>query len=78
MYGRSMVSKGYVALAVVGILVMLAGVAFIALDLMGKGDSSGIDPKDVGIVVVGLVLAALGGVLSVRKKPASPPAPPAA
>ena len=73
-----MVSKGYVLLTVAGILVMLVGLAFIALDLMGRGDNSGIDPKDVGVVVVGLVLAALGGVLSVRKKPASPPAPPAA
>ena len=73
-----MVSKGYVALAAVGILVMLAGMAFIVLDLMGKGDNSGLDPKDLGIVVVGLILTVVGGALSVRKTPVPPPAPPAA
>lgn len=70
-----MVSKAYTALAAVGILVFLAGLAFIVLDYMGKGDTSGLDVKDVGIMILGLVLAAIGGVMSVRKKPEASPAP---
>ena len=67
-------SAGSTALVVLGVLFVIAGVAFIALDTIGRGDySSGIDPKDAGILVVGIVLAAIGGVLG-RRKPA-PTAP---
>ncbi len=57
---------------VLGILAIVAGVAFVALDLLGRGDSSGADPKDLGIIVVGIVLVAVGLVLGRRPKPEGP------
>ena len=68
-----MVSRGYTALAVIGIVLFVAGIVFIALDYSGRGDTSGLDLKDVGLVVIGLILAAIGGAMAVRKRPASPP-----
>ncbi len=62
------------ALLVVGVLLALAGVAFLALDALHMGDSSGIDPKDVGILVVGILLAVIGAALAGRKKVSVPPA----
>ncbi len=68
-------SKGSTALIVVGALVTLAGIVFLVLDALGKGDSSGIDPKDIGLVVVGIVLGAVGGVLGRGGAPSSAPTP---
>ncbi|HUZ79705.1 MAG TPA: hypothetical protein VMV28_03705 [Thermoplasmata archaeon] len=68
-----MLSRGYIALAAVGIVLFVAGIVFIALDYSGVGDTSGLDLKDVGLVVIGLILAAIGGAMAVRKRPASPP-----
>lgn len=64
-----MASKAYVALTVVGVLVLLAGIVFVVLDYTGNGDTSGLDPKDLGILLVGLVLAIVGAVMSTRKRP---------
>ena len=68
-----MTSRGYLALTVIGVLVALAGLALIALDSLGKGDTSGLDLKDVGLVIVGLVLAIAGGALGARKPAPTPP-----
>lgn len=62
-------SRSSTALLVVGIVAMVAGAAFIVLDLTGMGDSSGLDYKDLGIVVLGVVLSGIGAALAVRKKP---------
>lgn len=51
---------------VVGILALVAGVAFVTLDLLGRGDSSGVDPKDLGVIAVGVLLLAVGLVLERR------------
>ena len=64
-------SKASTALIVIGVLVTLAGIAFLVLDALGKGDSSGIDPKDIGLVVAGIVLGAVGGVLGRGGAPAA-------
>ena len=68
-----MVSRAYTALAGVGIVLFVVGIVLIALDYSGLGDTSGLDFKDVGLVVVGLILAGIGGVMSVRKSTAPPP-----
>ncbi len=65
---------GSTALTIVGVLILLAAIAFIALDYLGKGDTSGLDYKDVGILVLGLLLAGVGVGLGRRKKPAVAPA----
>ncbi len=62
-------SKASTAFIVIGVLVTLAGIAFLVLDALGKGDSSGIDPKDIGLVVVGIVLGAVGAVLGRPQRP---------
>lgn len=69
-------SRGSTVLLFVGVVVAIAGVAFIALDALGKGDSSSIDYKDVGLVVVGVLLAAIGAALGRRRSAPAPPAPP--
>ena len=61
-----MVKVGLI-LAVVGVLAVVAGLAFIALDYLGAGDTSGLDPKDVGIVVVGVILLLAGLFLGRRR-----------
>lgn len=71
-----MLSKAYTALAAVGVLLFVIGLALITLDYLGKGDTSGVDYKDVGLTVLGLILAAIGGVMAVRKKPTTSPTPP--
>lgn len=71
-----MVSKGYAVLTVVGILVLLLGLIFIALDFAGSGDTAGLDPKDLGIVLIGLILAIVGAALARRKTSAPGPSSP--
>ncbi len=67
-------SAGSTAVLVIGILLVLAGVAFITLDFLGHGDTSGLDVKDLGILGVGVILAAVGGALGSKgSKPSSPP-----
>lgn len=66
-------STGSTVLTVLGVLAILAGIGLIALDYLGKGDTSGLDYKDVGIIVVGIVLAAIGAALSGRKPAAATP-----
>lgn len=66
-------STGSTIVLGVGILAIVAGVVFIALDYAGMGDTSGLDYKDVGIIVVGIVLAGIGGALAGRKKPMPAP-----
>ena len=67
-------SAGSTALLILGVLLVIAGIGLIALDYAGKGDTSGIDYKDVGILVVGIVLAALGAALSRRGRATVAPA----
>ncbi|MGI0132942.1 MAG: hypothetical protein ACREDK_07645 [Thermoplasmata archaeon] len=67
-------STGSSALLILGVLGVLGGVALIAIDVMGKGDTSGIDVKDVGILIVGVLLAVIGGALS-RRRPSAPSPP---
>lgn len=66
-------SAASTTLLVVGILAVIAGAVLVALDYIGVGDTSGLDYKDVWIIVVGIVLAGIGGALAGRKKPAAPP-----
>ncbi len=55
-----MVSKTSLVLTVLGVLLLVAGVVFLALDLSGMGDTAGFDPKDLGFVVVGAILLGVG------------------
>jgi uncharacterized membrane protein len=64
-------SRTSVILVILGIVVILAGIAFISLDLAGMGDTHGFDPKDIGIIVVGLILLIIGAVVRSRKPSAS-------
>lgn len=67
-------SAGSTALVVIGILLILGGIGLIILDQIGRGDSHGIDLKDVGIVILGIILAAIGGALGRRRPVATAPA----
>lgn len=62
-------SKGSTALLVVGVLVILLAVVSIAFDLLGRGDTQGLDPKDLGLLAVGVVLAGIGAALGARPRP---------
>ncbi len=66
-------SKTATALLVVGVILLVAGIAFIALDYSGAGDQSGLDYKDVALVLIGVVLAGIGAGLRSRAG-TSPPA----
>jgi hypothetical protein len=47
-------------LKVIGVLLTLGSLALIAIDLSGMGDTRGIDYKDVGILIVGLIILIVG------------------
>jgi uncharacterized membrane protein len=64
-------SKTSTVLVILGIIVIIAGIAAISLDLAGMGDTHGFDPKDVGIIVVGLILVIIGALVRSRKTSAS-------
>ena len=66
-------SSASTALVVIGALLVVLGVGALALDLTGHGDSSGLDYKDVGILVVGVILLGIGAGL--RRSPSPSPAP---
>ena len=66
-----MFPKVYSALVAVGILVVLAAIVFIGLDYAGKGDTAGLDPRDLGLAIFGLVLAIVGGWLGSRNQAAT-------
>ncbi|MDG6933960.1 MAG: hypothetical protein JRN68_04620 [Nitrososphaerota archaeon] len=58
-------------LKIIGILLIIGSLALIAIDLSGMGDTSGLDYKDVGILVVGVIILILGFV--VKPKSSIPP-----
>jgi hypothetical protein len=59
------------ALLVIGVLLVLLGAGAIALDMMGHGDSSGLDYKDLGILGIGFVLLIIGAATRNPGKPAA-------
>ncbi len=54
------------ALIVIGVILVVVGAASMALDLSGRGDFGGLDPKDLGTLVVGILLLVVGGWLRGR------------
>lgn len=67
------VSAASTILSAIGILAVVVGIVLIVLDYTGRGDTSGLDYKDVGILVVGIVLTGIGGSLAIRKGSVAPP-----
>jgi hypothetical protein len=65
---------GPLAVLIVGILLVLVGIGTMTLDYLGRGDSSGLDLKDLGLLIVGIILVIVGGAWGSRGS--STPAPP--
>lgn len=65
-------SAGSTVLLALGLLAIVAAVALIALDYLGRGDTSGLDPKDLGILGAGVVLVGVGAALGRARTPPSP------
>jgi len=47
-------------LKLIGVLLIIGAIALIIIDLSGVGDTSGLDYKDVGILIVGLIILIIG------------------
>ncbi|MEM0118697.1 MAG: hypothetical protein QXV32_09645 [Conexivisphaerales archaeon] len=46
-------------LAIIGLLLIIGAFVLIALDYSGMGDMRGLDIKDVGVLLIGIILIAV-------------------
>jgi hypothetical protein len=70
-------SAGSTILTVLGVLIFLGGLAWVAYDYLNHHPHAALDYLHIGILVLGVILIVIGAVLS-RQRPAAPAASSAA